>query len=79
MLQDIARAGKGEFFLVSDGDSAINSLLNNLQKIQKREVEQRSFTEFASYYQYFLLLAIILWLIALYLPDAVSNKKSSLV
>jgi Ca-activated chloride channel family protein len=76
MLQNVARAGNGEFFLINDGEKAIASLLNGLQKLQKREIEQRSFTEYGSYFQYFLIIALLLLIIELMLSDfAIKNQK----
>ncbi len=75
MMQEVARNGDGEFYLVNDGERAIDALINQLQSLQKREVEQRSFTEYASYFQYFLFLGTLLLLVQLFLSDSVLDNK----
>jgi len=72
LLQDIAAAANGEFYLLSDEFKMIKKLSNDLEKIEKQEVEQRSFTDFNSYFQYFLFLGLFLLVIEYF----ISNKKS---
>jgi len=78
LMQDLASAGKGEAYLLNEGNELIEDLKRQIQKIEKQEVEQRSFTEFASYFQYFIALGIIFLLIEFLLPKGYNrkNKKS---
>jgi Ca-activated chloride channel family protein len=69
MLQDVARNGNGEFFLINDGEKAIASLLNQLQKLQKRNIEQKSFTAYSSYLQYFLFIGIVFFIFEMLLSE----------
>ena len=68
-LQDIARSGGGEFYLVNQGEDAIKDLKSRLDRLQKREVEQKSFSEYNSYFQWFLGIAFLLFLLDWILPN----------
>jgi len=70
LLQDIEDAGGGEFYMVDQTLSALKALDNDIDRIEKKEVEQRSFTDYNSYFQYFLLLAILFFVI----ENLISNK-----
>lgn len=64
LLEDIAENGKGASYLLqNDHNEIIKDINVQLEKIQKRAVEVKSFTEYKSYYQYFLGLAMILLLL----------------
>jgi Ca-activated chloride channel family protein len=68
-LQEIARNGGGEFYLVNQGMDAINDLKDRLSRLQKREVEQKSFSEYNSYFQWFLGIGFLLLLLEWILPN----------
>lgn len=58
-LQAIADAGGGQYYpLTNNTDAIINSLRTQLDALEKREFELRSFTDFASYFQYFIGMAL---------------------
>jgi Ca-activated chloride channel family protein len=69
LLDGIASAGGGKYYSVLAGDSSVNDLVEQLDRIEKREMEQRSFTAYESYYQYFLLVAILLLVLELIWPE----------
>lgn len=73
LMQDLASSGGGEAYLLNQGDELIADLKKQIEKIEKEEVEQRSFTEFNSYFQHFLFLGIILLLIEFLLPKGKHN------
>jgi Ca-activated chloride channel family protein len=58
MLSDLASAGAGAYFNISDGDQVITAIQSGIEKIEKQEFETRSFTEYASYFQWFIGLAL---------------------
>jgi len=74
LLQEIAEAANGKFYLLDDGFSLTKKIVNDLAKIEKQEVEQRSFTDYNSYFQYFLALALL----ALIFESFISNKSDKL-
>lgn len=72
LMQDLADAGGGNFYLVNQGSDAIKDLKTKLDRLQKRDVEQKSFTEYNSYFQYFLFIGLICFLI----EQILSKRKS---
>lgn len=75
LMQDIADAGGGNFYLVNQGSDAIKDLKARLDRLQKREVEQKSFTEYNSYFQYFLLFGLLSFLAEQILTQRKSGFK----
>ena len=63
MLADIAEAGNGEYYNLVDGEKVINALKGRIETIEKREFEARSFSEFESYFQYFLAFGLLFLII----------------
>lgn len=74
LLQDIADAGGGDFYLIDETFSAIDKLTNELGKLEKQETEQRSFTDYNSYFQYFLSLTLLLLIIEMMLGNRYRTK-----
>jgi Ca-activated chloride channel family protein len=71
LLQKMAYGGGGQAFNISQGDAAISALRREVDGLQKRQLEVRSFAEFESWYQWFLLPAFLLLLLEIF----VSYKK----
>lgn len=68
LLKKIAENGKGSYYLLGNENTDIITDLNTqLDKMQKRAVEVKSFTEYRSFYQYFLGIAIIVLLVEFFL------------
>lgn len=72
MLKDVARTARGAYFKLQSDEKILKSLDEKIQKIEKREIEQRVFNEFETYFQWFLFLALLL-LVAEFL---ISYRKS---
>jgi Ca-activated chloride channel family protein len=76
LLQSIATDGNGAFYMLTDGENnIINDINTQIEKLQKRAVEVKSFTEYRSFYQYFLFAAILLILFSFFYPI---HKKVSI-
>ena len=76
MLKDLADAGDGSYFnLLSGSEEVMSALRNGIDRMEKREFEQRVFNEYESYFQYFLIVAILLIVIEFIF----SYKKSRLL
>lgn len=60
LLQNLASAGGGAAYRLTQGEAAIEAIRRELNRLQKREMEVRSYSEFDSYYQWFLLPALLL-------------------
>ena len=63
MLAELAAAGSGSYYNLSEGDQIIPALRERIDQLEKREFEQRSFNEFESYFQYFIALGLLFLLI----------------
>jgi Ca-activated chloride channel homolog len=61
LLTEIADQGKGQYYRLDDNIEAIIADINTqLEKMSKRAVEIKSFTEYRSFYQYFLAIGFVL-------------------
>lgn len=61
MLQQLAQTGKGAYFNLAQGpESVLEELLVKMDRMEKREMEQRIFSEYESYFQIFLGIALLL-------------------
>ena len=61
MLKDLADAGDGVYFnLASGSDKVAEALRTRIDSVEKRELEQRVFNEYESYFQYFIAVALLL-------------------
>lgn len=64
MLRDLASAGDGVYFnLNENSDAVIAALKESIDKLEKKEMEQRVFNEYESYFQYFLAVALLLLIV----------------
>lgn len=73
MLRELANAGEGEYFNIANTSGVINALKNRVDKLEKRELEARSFTEFESYFQWFLFPALLILIWEFMMPYRKSN------
>lgn len=63
-LEKVAQAGSGAYFnLSSSGNSVVEALRNRIDTIEKREFEDMAFTDFETYFQYFVAVALLLLVI----------------
>lgn len=60
LLQQLAAKGGGAAYLLTQGDAAVQAIRREVDRLQKRNMEVRSFSEFESYFQWFLLPAFLL-------------------
>lgn len=79
MLKDMADASGGSYYLIQEGNKIVPALKKELDKIEKQEVDRRSFSEYASYYQYFLFFGLIFLVFELIWPDGIKKLKQSAV
>ena len=78
LLDDIAEKGNGTSYLLENDNNVIIKDINvQLSKIQKRAVEVKSFTEYRSFYQYFLALAVILFIFEFLRSSGIIKVKSN--
>jgi Ca-activated chloride channel family protein len=74
-LEKIAAEGKGQFIRASNSDDGLNTILNEITKMDKKSFGTKMFTEYEDRFQYFLG-AGLLFLIIEFL---VSNRKNRAV
>lgn len=60
LLQNLASSGGGVSYMLTQNDAAVAAIRREMNRLQKREVEIRSFAEYESYFQWFLLPAFLL-------------------
>jgi Ca-activated chloride channel family protein len=64
MLRDLAQEGGGSYYSLSANlENTARALLSQIGRIEKREMEQRVFSEYESYFQPFLFLSMLFWLL----------------
>lgn len=76
LLSNVANAGGGKYYPIFAGDQIIEDLKIELEKLDKREIEQKSFTDYASYFQYFLFFGILLLIIEFLLSETKRRSKN---
>ncbi len=59
LIRDLAKSGGGSAFFLENENGAVAGLRESLDKLEKREVEARSVTDFETYFQWFLGAAIL--------------------
>jgi len=69
MLRQIAAAGDGSYVRASSATTGLSKVLGDINKIQKKEIETRQFTDYEDRFQIFLVLALILLFVELLIPD----------
>ena len=63
MLRQIADAGKGEYVRANNTQAGLDVIFDEINKLEKTKFESRTFSDYESRFQYFLLVALILMLI----------------
>ncbi len=62
MIENLADAGKGNAYFLTQGNSIIGDIKSAISKMEKREVQQQSFTDYVSYFQYFLGVSLLIFI-----------------
>jgi Ca-activated chloride channel family protein len=72
MLKELSEKGEGLYFHISQSEGIAQALQDRIDQMEKREFEVRAFTEHESYFQVFLTLALVFFI----LEFLTSNSKS---
>ncbi len=75
LINDIAKNGRGKAFLATQGSQAIEKIVADIEKIEKKKVQQLSFTTFNSYFQYLLFPGFVCIAIGLLYPFRIKPNK----
>ena len=73
-LKDIAKAAGGSYHLLKNHNETANALLADISQMESKNLGAVVFADYSSYFQYFLLAAVLFMLMDWLLPSA---KKSS--
>lgn len=76
MLQEIAQAGGGSYIRANSTQSGLNALFEEINKMEKKEIGSKIFTDYKDRFQIFIGLAILLLLLDLFIIER-KNKWSS--
>lgn len=74
-LQKVALATNGRYFRAGPAETELDEMSDELNKLEKKEMEGRLFTEFEERYYYFLIPAFLLLLLELVLPERRWGRK----
>lgn len=72
-LQKVAVKGNGKYYRLANQEYAIKNLMNDLLKVERKEISASMFTEYESKFQYFLAISLFLLL----LDFLIFEKKNS--
>jgi hypothetical protein len=75
-LQSIAQTGNGQYYRASADGSELQSLLAEIDGLQKDQLQSRIETRHIERYQIFLALALVLMLISEFIPDRLVERLS---
>jgi len=67
LLQQIATIGKGMYVRATNSETGLNKIFDDINAMQKSEIESKQFSDFENQYQYFLALALILLTLDLFI------------
>lgn len=73
LLKDLAEAGGGDFYSISDND-LIDKIGKKIESLEKKESVTRSFTDYNSQYEIPLIFAILFMLAYIFFPEIILKK-----
>lgn len=69
MLQQIASAGNGIYIRATTGRDGLNRIFEEINELEKAEIETQMFSEYEDRFQYFIAIALLILLIELLIPE----------
>jgi Ca-activated chloride channel family protein len=69
MLQQIASAGNGIYIRATTGRDGLNRIFEEINKLEKAEIETQMFSEYEDRFQYFLAIALLFMLLEVLIPE----------
>ncbi len=78
MLREIAQLTNGNYYQATPGEAEIDRLIAELAAIEKREIEERQFTQYEDRFQYFLAFALLFLVWEFLLSESRSNKPTAI-
>ncbi|MGN6509947.1 MAG: VWA domain-containing protein [Chitinophaga sp.] len=78
-LKSIASTGKGMYLhLMNNTDEVVDALADKIDKMEQKEFGENVFTDYNSYFQYFLGICLILVLLEFFVPEGRRKKADDL-
>lgn len=74
VLKEISKATKGRYFRVKGAQGEVNQILAALQNMEKKDFEDRVFTDYEDQFQYFLFPVLLLLLIDFFLSERKNQR-----
>jgi len=69
MLKDVAKAGNGQFFQLTNGTKEIDNILDELSGMEKKEFEDRVFTDYEDQFQWLIGPGLLLLIFNIFYPE----------
>ncbi|MEZ4827418.1 MAG: VWA domain-containing protein [Bacteroidia bacterium] len=73
MLREVAEAGNGRYFTLSQGTTEVKAFMDELAAMEKKEFEDQEFTDYEDYFQLFLAAGLLLLLIEYFITESRSR------
>jgi len=67
LLQRIATIGKGMYIRATNSETGLNRIFDDINEIQKSEIESKQFADYENQFQYFLAIALFLMILDLFI------------
>jgi Ca-activated chloride channel family protein len=69
LLQRLASIGNGTYVRANNSETGLQKILEEINKIEKTEIESRQFSDYENRFQYFLALGLIFLVLELFVFD----------
>jgi Ca-activated chloride channel family protein len=69
MMGEIAAAGDGRFYVASTGNVGLNQLYNELNKLEKSEIETKKYSEYDDQFHYFAAFSVLMLIINVFIME----------
>jgi tetratricopeptide (TPR) repeat protein len=73
VLQEIAGKTDGIFVQATNADIGLNAILDKLSQLEKKQIDTKMYTDYEDQFQWFLGLALLLFIIEFFISERVSN------
>ncbi len=73
VLQEIAGKADGIFVQATNADIGLNAILDKLAQLDKKQIDTKMYTDYEDQFQWFLGLALLLFIIEFFISERVSN------
>ncbi len=74
ILQQIAVKGNGQYFRLSSGSDELNRLVSALSAMEKREIEERVFSDYDSQFRYLIAFALVFLTLEFFISERSSMR-----